>query len=90
MNEDRSIAKFQKDLAVLKREPFIIQFLVELFFVYFLPLLIGLIYFVLTSPWFDHLFKYEHPFTLWFMKGLVFTAAVFIIIHVYIFAVLQR
>jgi hypothetical protein len=79
----------EKERNLLRREPAIIQFLVEIFFVYFLPLVIGFFYFLLTSPWFDTVFlSLEDPFVSWLMKGIVFTAIVFIVIRVYIFAVI--
>ena len=72
-------------------QPFIIQFFVDLFFVFFLPILIGILFMLLTSPWFIEWFKYQIPndFKRYVITGIVFIALTYIVIGIYEFAVLN-
>ena len=83
--------KINQRIKATEGQPFIVQFFVDLFFVFFLPILIGILFFILTAPWFQEWFTEQIPddFHRYVITGLFFIAATYIIIRIYEFAVLN-
>lgn len=76
-------------LTEYQEEGWLTQFLVTLFFLFFLPGVLTLIYLILTAPWFD---KWLYPYVgnvtgYYILKGGLFLAISYIITRIYIISV---
>jgi len=69
----------------LQESNWLIRFLVSMFFLFFVPFLLGVVFLILTAPWFDRWFiQYAQTvMNLYFLKFIMFIAAAYIITRIW-------
>lgn len=75
----------------LQESGWLVKFLVSMFFLFFIPALLGILFLILTAPWFDaFLIPYAGTVVnLYFLRFIIFIAGAYVITRLYILNVID-